>query len=263
LKTGRILYLFIIISIFCRGTVSAQFGSVFFEPDTTYVTIYDSTEIDIAIDANLEGIHCFIVSVGFDTLLVELTEVIEGSLLPGTGQTFFFWNQSQNGYDIGSCLLGFGLYANGPGTLATMKFRAREDPGISSLHFTSQEFTDTLLNPIYVIPLYGAIVVEDSVVAVEDTGCCDGLPEKFVLYQNYPNPFNSSTSVKYGLSQPDNVRIEIFDILGRLQDVIFSGEKSAGYHIVTWNADGFSSGIYYLKLTAGDLSETRKILLIK
>jgi hypothetical protein len=243
--------------------VSAQYGSVFFEPDTTYITVNDSSQIDIAVDSHLTGIHCFIVSIGFDTTLVELTDVIEGSLLPGTGQTFFFWNRTENGYDIGSCLLGFGLYANGPGVIATMKFRAREATGVSSLHFTSQEFTDTLLNPIYVIALYGAIVVLDSTTGIENPESGAGFPRRFILYQNFPNPFNSQTNIKYSLFEPCFVRIEVFDVLGRLHYALASGEKPAGLHVVTWNADGSSSGTYYLRLRADNYAETRKMLLIK
>jgi hypothetical protein len=225
--------------------------------------VNDSTEIEVAVDNNLLGIHCFIVSIGFDTSLVELVDVTEGSLLPDVGQTFFFWTETEQGYDIGSCLLGFGLFANGPGVLATMKFRARETAGTSSLHFTSQEFTDTLLNPIYVIPLYGAIVVEDSATGVGDNENGGAIPLKFTVYQNYPNPFNSQTVIEFGLQKSACVRLEVFDVLGRLRETLFSGEKPAGYHSYIWNADGSSSGIYYLRVSADDLSETRKMLLIK
>jgi hypothetical protein len=263
LNTGRIILLIIFVLILGPGIASAQFGSVYFMPDTTYINVNDSTEINIEVDSYLTGIHCFIISIGFDTTLVELTDVIEGSLLPGAGQTFFFWNRTENGYDIGSCLLGYGLYANGPGVLATMKFRAMENVGISSLHFTSQEFTDTLLNPIYVLPLYGAIVVTDSTTGMEDSGPGTTLPQRFTLYQNYPNPFNSQTSIRYALRNSCYVRLEIFDSLGRLYDILISGEKPAGQHEVIWNADGFASGVYYFRIRAGDYSETKKMILIK
>jgi len=263
LKIIRLLSLLIIISAFCSGRVSAQYGSVFFVPDTTYIAPNDSGQVDISVDSHLTGIHCYIVSIGFDTTLVELTDVIEGPLLPAMGPTFFFWNQTEDGYNILSCLLGSGLYVNGPGVLATMKFRARENTGTSSLHFTSQEFTDTLLNPIYVIALYGAIVVSDTITAIDDAEFGTEFPQRFTLYQNYPNPFNSQTSIKYGLHKPCHVKIEVFDILGRLHDVLVSAEKPAGCHEVTWNAEGSTSGVYYLRLNTGDYSKTKKMLLIK
>jgi hypothetical protein len=253
----------VIISVFCTGRLSAQYGSVFFEPDTTYINVNDSCQIDIAVNSYLVGVHCYIVSIGFDTSLVELTDVSEGSLLPAVGPTFFYWNPTEDGYNILSCLLGYGLYANGPGVLATMKFRARENIGTSSLHFTSQEFKDTLSNPIYVISLYGAIVVSDSTTGIDDTHTGTGLPQGFILYQNFPNPFNSQTFIKYGLNKPCFVNIEVFDVLGRLHEVLVSMEKPAGYHEVIWDADGSASGVYYLRLNAGDYSQTKKMLLIK
>jgi hypothetical protein len=264
LKIISVIFLAIIISVLYAGNLAAQYGSVFFVPDTTYLEPNDSTQIDLAVDSYLTGIHCYIVSIGFDTSLIELADVTEGPLLPDVGQTFFFWSPSDGGYDIGSCLLGYGLYADGPGVLATMKFRARDSTGISSLHFTDQEFSDTLLNPIYVLPLYGAIVVTDSLpVDVHDPETDTGLPQRFILYQNFPNPFNSQTTVYYGLSESRFVRIEIYDILARLHDVLVSMEKPAGFHKITWDADGSTSGVYYLRLNTGDYSTTRKMLLIK
>ena len=263
MKIFRILTLLIIVSFLYSGRAAAQYGSVYFDPDTTYINVNDSCQIDIAVNSYLVGIHCYIVSIGFDTTIVELTDVIEGPLLPAMGPTFFFWNQTEDGYNILSCLLGYGLYANGPGVLATMKFRARENIGTSSLHFTSQEFTDTLTNPIYVISLYGAIVVSDSITGIENADSDNGFPQNFILYQNFPNPFNSQTTIRYDIHKPCFVNIEVFDVLGRLHDILFSGDRPAGYHEVTWDADGSASGVYYLRLNTSGYAETKKLLLIK
>jgi hypothetical protein len=214
------------------------------------------------VNSDLTGIHCYIVSVGFDTSLVELVEVTEGPLLPDSGQTFFFWNENNGGYDIGSCLLGHGLFANGPGILATMKFRSFDSTGTSSLHFTSQEFTDTLNNPINVLPLYGAIVVEDTLSPVYDDSAT-GVPDRFGFFQIYPNPFNSRTFIKYFLSEPGFVEIEIYDMLGRRRDVPVSGSKPAGDHRIVWNAEDMESGIYFARLYFEGYSETKKMILIK
>jgi len=233
-------------------------------PDTATVAVNDSCQIDIAVNSNLTGIHCYIVSIGFDTSLVELADVIEGPLLPDSGQTFFFWNENNGGYDIGSCLLGHGLFTNGPGVLATMKFRTFADTGTSSLHFTSEEFTDTLNNHIVVLPLYGAIVVFDSLPQdIDNPVPGAGLPYDFLLSQNYPNPFNSSTSIRYSIGEPRFITIEIYDVMGRLQDIPVSGLMPAGDHNITWDADGSASGIYYYRLNSGGRSTTKKMLLIR
>jgi hypothetical protein len=89
------------------------------------------------------------------------------------------------------------------------------------------------------------------------------LPLEFAIKQNYPNPFNSSTLIKYELPRQCQVKIDIYDILGRRMATLQDGLKPAGYHQAILNASGFSSGVYFYKLQAGDYSETKKMVLIK
>jgi len=80
---------------------------------------------------------------------------------------------------------------------------------------------------------------------------------------NSPNPFNASTSIRFNLTEASEVRIDIYDILGRKIETVFSGEKLAGSHRVTWNAEDLPSGIYFYRLQAGEFTETASCLLIK
>jgi hypothetical protein len=89
------------------------------------------------------------------------------------------------------------------------------------------------------------------------------LPESFSIYQNYPNPFNAQTSIQYSLSEPSDVTIEIYDLLGRKLETLVNGNQAAGNHQQEWNADSHSSGIYFYRIKAGEYSETKKMLLIK
>jgi hypothetical protein len=89
------------------------------------------------------------------------------------------------------------------------------------------------------------------------------LPGPIFLLQNHPNPFNSSTSIGYELPHEADVSIEIFDIAGRRVDAIHAGKQAAGRHSASWDANGFSSGVYLYRLKAGEYSETRKALLLK
>lgn len=77
-----------------------------------------------------------------------------------------------------------------------------------------------------------------------------GIPDDFVLHQNYPNPFNPSTSIRFGVPAAANVRVEIYDINGKRAALLLQERKNAGYYELTWNAAGFASGIYLLRLTA-------------
>jgi fibronectin type 3 domain-containing protein len=94
------------------------------------------------------------------------------------------------------------------------------------------------------------------------------LPEKFILYQNYPNPFNPNTVLKFGLPVQSDVRLEIYDILGRSVNVLTEGILEAGYHEIIWDSrnrqgNEVASGIYFYRLETGDFSDIRKMLLLK
>ncbi|MCP4632613.1 MAG: T9SS type A sorting domain-containing protein, partial [candidate division Zixibacteria bacterium] len=80
------------------------------------------------------------------------------------------------------------------------------------------------------------------------------IPNAFTLYQNYPNPFNSSTSIRYFLPEPGEVKLEIFNILGQKIETLLCSKKPQGEHAFTWNAEGYTSGIYYYKLTYNNSS---------
>jgi hypothetical protein len=94
------------------------------------------------------------------------------------------------------------------------------------------------------------------------------IPSSFKLEQNYPNPFNPSTNIKYRVpsgSITDNkfVSLKIFDILGKEVETLVNEKQSPGEYEVNWDASQYPSGVYFYKLSAGDFSETKKMLLVK
>ena len=95
-------------------------------------------------------------------------------------------------------------------------------------------------------------------VAVDFTG-----PDKFILYQNYPNPFNPTTKIKYYLPVSSNIKIQLYSILGNEIKTLFNGPVSAGDHDLELNATNLASGVYFVKLSAGDYQKTIKITLSK
>ncbi len=89
------------------------------------------------------------------------------------------------------------------------------------------------------------------------------VPKEFRLYQNYPNPFNPSTKIRFDLPKGTNLKIYIYDISGRELDVLANGFVSAGKFEVSWQAQKYSSGIYFLKLISSDFQDTKRMVLIK
>jgi formylglycine-generating enzyme required for sulfatase activity len=93
----------------------------------------------------------------------------------------------------------------------------------------------------------------------------DAQPAGYQLLQNYPNPFNPSTRIRYELRAPGNswVRLVVYDLLGREIAVLVNEEERAGTHSVLWDASAQSSGVYFYRLSAGNFTETRRMLLTK
>jgi phosphatidylserine/phosphatidylglycerophosphate/cardiolipin synthase-like enzyme len=88
-------------------------------------------------------------------------------------------------------------------------------------------------------------------------------PLSFVLYQNFPNPFNPSTKIKFEVPHSSNVKLSLYDILGREVKTIFEGEVKAGSNEVILNADGLSSGIYFYHLITDNYSSAKKLIILK
>jgi hypothetical protein len=89
------------------------------------------------------------------------------------------------------------------------------------------------------------------------------LPTVTELCQNYPNPFNASTLISYQLPTDSHVKLEIYNLFGQKVATVVDGQQEAGYQSVTWDPSDVSSGLYFYKLTAGDISETKRMMLIK
>jgi hypothetical protein len=89
------------------------------------------------------------------------------------------------------------------------------------------------------------------------------LPAEFSLSQNYPNPFNPSTVIRFGLPEAADVRLEVYDLAGRRVAVLTDGSRAAGWHTVSFNGSGLSSGVYVYRLRAGDFVQSRKLVLVK
>ncbi len=89
------------------------------------------------------------------------------------------------------------------------------------------------------------------------------IPVKFSLEQNYPNPFNPSTSIRFDIPKSSNVRITVFDVLGREVGVLADEFLRAGEYRVKWDAGSVSSGIYFYSLRTDDFVQTKKMALTK
>ncbi len=95
------------------------------------------------------------------------------------------------------------------------------------------------------------------------TETAEDLPTVFALAPAYPNPFNPATSLRYDLPQPEHVRLEVYDVIGRRVATLVDARQKAGRYEVHFDARHLASGVYVYRLRAGDFVQTRKMVLLK
>ena len=89
------------------------------------------------------------------------------------------------------------------------------------------------------------------------------LPTDYSLDQNFPNPFNPATTITYALPRAGHVRLEVYDLLGRLVTRLVDEMQEPGYHQVVWNAASEASGIYFYRITASGFTTTKRMILVR
>jgi ASPIC and UnbV/FG-GAP-like repeat/Secretion system C-terminal sorting domain len=104
-------------------------------------------------------------------------------------------------------------------------------------------------------------VIEGQTIGVHQTG--DIVPEKFSLSQNYPNPFNPSTVIRFQVSAGSDVTLKVYDVTGKELQTLVNKSMKPGTYEMSFDGSKLVSGAYFYRITAGDFSETRKMMLIK
>ncbi len=89
------------------------------------------------------------------------------------------------------------------------------------------------------------------------------IPKKSISISASPNPFNQHSLVSFTIERPGDIRLAIYNITGREVAVLAEGYYPAGMSKVVWDASSTASGVYFVKLTSGDFTRTRKLLLLK
>jgi hypothetical protein len=104
------------------------------------------------------------------------------------------------------------------------------------------------------------IVSPGNLSAVNDNST---IPQKFALEQNYPNPFNPSTIINFSLAKSGQVKLSVYDILGREVALLVNERTEAGVHEVKFEGANLASGVYFYRLQAGDFVASKRLLLLK
>jgi hypothetical protein len=130
--------------------------------------------------------------------------------------------------------------------------------------------SDSILNVIVAGGVTPGSAISSQTWVYSDTITITGIkeiknisPSGYKLFQNYPNPFNPSTTMNFSIPEYSFVTLEIFNLLGEKIVTLVSQDLSKGTYEYKWNAEGMTSGTYFYRLTAGEYSEVRKLLLLK
>ena len=127
--------------------------------------------------------------------------------------------------------------------------------------------SDTL-NSVFTVPITLNFITLSTPTPITEER--NTLPKEFALAQNYPNPFNPSTVIAYQLPTASDVRLELYDVLGRKISTLVNTRQAAGYYTFTLNASNLATGIYFYRLQANATNgtsktfvQTKKMMLVK
>lgn len=90
-----------------------------------------------------------------------------------------------------------------------------------------------------------------------------GEPFKYSLSQNFPNPFNPSTQINFSIARDTDVKITLYDAIGRETGILLNEFKTAGFYSVQFDGSNLATGVYFYRITAGDFSDIKKMILVK
>ena len=142
--------------------------------------------------------------------------------------------------------------------------------GLSGLGVQVSDFLkyDTLIGNAVLIGSTGFQAVNSLAMSPGISG--ENIPVSYHLYQNFPNPFNPSTTIQFDLPHASQVKLFVYDVLGREIVKLLNGNLSEGKHNYVWNVSGLASGIYFYQIVAtpdvrgiGNFVSVRKMVFIK
>lgn len=160
------------------------------------------------------------------------------------------------------------LVNNGWGTISNVSVTRYDTTGNYNIPITLTSLSDSVLVtfPIQnmntsVVLLFRINIQPLTVNIFEDQAIKKNYT--YQLFPNYPNPFNPTTKISFSLPQKSQIKLKVFDVLGREIQILADGIYEADKYEVEFNASSLPSGVYFYNLTTGSNSITKKMLLIK
>ena len=147
-----------------------------------------------------------------------------------------------------------------------IEYSSDKVPSYAYIQFALLDSTDNDLTTIGSTVKIDHLSLEGAVTSVESN---ENAPLTFSLDQNYPNPFNPSTTIRYSIPNESEVSLSVYNALGAKVDELYSGAQTAGNFEVNWSASNFTSGVYFLRMNAVSVqnsksfTDVKKLILLK
>ncbi|GEM_PF-3654939 len=127
--------------------------------------------------------------------------------------------------------------------------------------YNSANYTASGINTTY--PGFGGLSFNDNTFPFGIRTISENVPGSYSLKQNYPNPFNPATKIQFQIAKTGNVKLVVFDILGREVETLLNGQLNPGTYEFSFDASHLTSGIYFYRLTTEAFTDTKKMILVK
>jgi photosystem II stability/assembly factor-like uncharacterized protein len=159
---------------------------------------------------------------------------------------------------------GFIFKTTNGGVNWNLEYKCREPNYFNNPYINLNRIIVADTNNIYVVGNNGIIMKKSPTDPVGITNHnITEIPKVFYLYQNYPNPFNPTTNIRYQIANNSFVILKVYDILGKEIATLVNEKLKPGIYEIPFSNNQLPSGIYFYKLTAGNYSETKRMLMIK